>query len=47
MKRLRRKPKLGRRLSYAKIAERLNEMGFTNTNGKPFKGNTVLKILQS
>jgi DNA invertase Pin-like site-specific DNA recombinase len=47
MKRLRRKPKLGKQMSYAKIAERLNEMGYLNTNGKPFKGNTVLKILQS
>lgn len=47
MRRLRRKRKGVKRIPYAKIAEELNRQGHTNTNGKQFTGNTVLKILQS
>lgn len=45
IKRLRRKPIKGKRLSAAQIAERLNEMGRTTADGKPFTGNNVAVIL--
>ena len=42
-----RKPILDRQKTYAKIAERLNEVGYRKTNGKFFNGNTVLRMLQN
>jgi len=45
MKRLRKKPKLGRRLTYEAIAEALNTTGYSTADGLPFTGNNVAVIL--
>jgi DNA invertase Pin-like site-specific DNA recombinase len=46
MKLLRRKPKgIGKRLSYAAIADALNDKGYRTADGKVFTGNNVAVIL--
>lgn len=45
IRRLRRKGKGKKRLTYDQVAARLNEQGHTATNGKPFTGNTIRGIL--
>jgi DNA invertase Pin-like site-specific DNA recombinase len=45
IRRLRRKPKGRRRMSYEKIAIALNERGFVNQNGGQFTGNAVRGII--
>jgi DNA invertase Pin-like site-specific DNA recombinase len=47
IRKLRRKPRgsIKKRLTFDQVAERLNEAGYTATNGKPFTGNTVRGIL--
>jgi DNA invertase Pin-like site-specific DNA recombinase len=47
IKRLRRKPKGGRRMTYVQVAEELNRMGFKTVSGKPFSGQTVQNVLFS
>jgi DNA invertase Pin-like site-specific DNA recombinase len=47
IKRLRRKPKGGRRMTYVKIAEELNRQGFKTVSDKPFTGQTVQNVLFS
>jgi len=46
IKKLRRKPKGRKRLSYEKIAESLNSAGKNNANGQPFTGNAIQQILR-
>ena len=41
IKRLRRKPKGKKPMSFNRIAEVLNEKGFNSATGKPFTGNNV------
>ncbi|WP_286817652.1 recombinase family protein [Desulfobacter sp. UBA2225] len=45
IKRLRRKPKNGKRLSLQKTMESLNESGFTTTSGKPFTLTTLKNVI--
>ena len=45
IRRLRRKPKGRRRMSYEMVADALNEQGFVNRNGGQFTGNTVRGIV--
>jgi DNA invertase Pin-like site-specific DNA recombinase len=45
VRRLRRKPKGGKRLTYAEIAEALNQRGMRNMTGGPFSGQVVYKML--
>ncbi len=46
IKRLRRKPKGGNRMTYREVAEELNKAGFQTRTGKPFTGHIVQNILQ-
>lgn len=47
IRKLRRKPRssIKKRVTFDQVAERLNEVGYSATNGKPFTGNTVRGIL--
>ncbi len=45
IKRLRRKRKGRKQMTFNKIAEELNQNGFKSANGKPFTGNSVSTIL--
>lgn len=45
IRRLRRRRKGMRQLTFDEVAARLNSQGYTATNGKPFTGNTVRGIL--
>jgi DNA invertase Pin-like site-specific DNA recombinase len=47
IRKLRRKPRssIKKKLTFDQVAERLNEAGYSATNGKPFTGNTVRGIL--
>ncbi len=47
IKRLRRKPKGGRRMTYVQVAEELNRQGFETVSKKPFTGQTVQNVLFS
>jgi hypothetical protein len=47
MRALARKPKGGRRLSYAKIAKKLQDEGFPTRKGGPWCGSSVLAILKT
>jgi DNA invertase Pin-like site-specific DNA recombinase len=45
IKRLRRKPRGGKRMSAPKVAESLNAAGFTSRTGKPFNAQIIRNIL--
>lgn len=45
MHRLRRKPKGGKRLSFAKVAEAMNEAGFPTRTGSPWAASSIRQIL--
>ncbi len=51
IRRLRRKPRTGRRMTYVQVADELNRLGFKRLSdkgkGKPFTGQTVQNILFS
>jgi DNA invertase Pin-like site-specific DNA recombinase len=47
IKRLHRKPRQGKRLSYSQISDRLNRMGMTTLTGKLFTRNNVYEILKN
>lgn len=47
IKRLRRKPKGGRRMTYVQVAGELNREGLKTVSKKPFTGQTVQNVLFS
>jgi DNA invertase Pin-like site-specific DNA recombinase len=46
IKKLRRKPKNGNRLTYVQIADKLNQQGFKTAKGKRFSGQIVQNVLR-
>lgn len=45
IKRLRRKPKGGKPMTYREVAEELNHRGLKTRTGKPFTGHIVQNIM--